>query len=109
MNDEPRASWDNALDLLLRWHEERRPEVGRAVLQLNLRSAHPGPTDTGNNSGAGGLPEAGKSVAYVLGVADLREPWLALRNRPSDCMCRTLSESLRRRHEARLARQSCQA
>lgn len=34
MNEEPRASWDNALDLLLRWHEERRPEVGRAVLRF---------------------------------------------------------------------------
>lgn len=34
MNEEPRASWDNALDLLLRWHEEGRPEVGRAVLRF---------------------------------------------------------------------------
>lgn len=34
MNEEPRASWDNALDLLLRWHEDRRPEVGRAVLRF---------------------------------------------------------------------------
>lgn len=34
MNDDPRASWDNALDLLQRWHEERRPEVGRAVLRF---------------------------------------------------------------------------
>lgn len=34
MNEAPRASWDNALDLLLRWHEEGRPEVGRAVLRF---------------------------------------------------------------------------
>jgi DNA-directed RNA polymerase specialized sigma24 family protein len=34
MSNEPRASWDNALDLLRRWHEERRPEVGRAVLRF---------------------------------------------------------------------------
>lgn len=34
MNEEPRASWDNAFDLLVQWHEERRPEVGRAVLRF---------------------------------------------------------------------------
>lgn len=34
MNEEPRASWDNALDLLVQWHDERRPEVGRAVLRF---------------------------------------------------------------------------
>lgn len=34
MTEEPRASWDNALDLLVQWHEERRPEVGRSVLRF---------------------------------------------------------------------------
>ncbi len=34
MTEEQRASWDNALDLLVQWHEERRPEVGRSVLRF---------------------------------------------------------------------------
>lgn len=34
MTEEPRASWDNALDLLGRWHDQRQPEVGRAVLRF---------------------------------------------------------------------------
>ncbi|RZO63732.1 MAG: sigma-70 family RNA polymerase sigma factor [Sandaracinaceae bacterium] len=34
MSEKPRASWDNALDLLVQWHEERRPKVGRAVLRF---------------------------------------------------------------------------
>ena len=34
MNEEPRASWDNSLDLLVQWHEERRPEVGHVVLRF---------------------------------------------------------------------------
>lgn len=44
MNEEPRASWDNALDLLQQWHAERQPEVGRAVLRFiesELRSMTP--------------------------------------------------------------------
>lgn len=34
MTEELRASWDNALDLLGRWHDERQPEVGRVVLRF---------------------------------------------------------------------------
>lgn len=34
MIEEPRASWDNALDLLAQWREERRPQVGRSVLRF---------------------------------------------------------------------------
>lgn len=44
MNEEPRASWDNAHALLLRWHTERRPAVGRGVLRFietELRSMTP--------------------------------------------------------------------
>ncbi len=32
MDDEPRATWANALELFRRWHQKRRPEEGRAVL-----------------------------------------------------------------------------
>lgn len=34
MAEEPRASWDNTVDLLAQWHERRHPEVGRAVLRF---------------------------------------------------------------------------
>lgn len=34
MNEEPHVSWDNALGLLLQWHDQRRPEVGRQVLRF---------------------------------------------------------------------------
>lgn len=34
MTEELRASFDNALDLLRRWHDQRQPEVGRAVLRF---------------------------------------------------------------------------
>lgn len=34
MTEELRASWENAFDLLLEWHESRRPEVGRSVMRF---------------------------------------------------------------------------
>lgn len=34
MSPDPHATWENALDLLAMWHDERRTEVGRAVLRF---------------------------------------------------------------------------
>lgn len=34
MSEEPRADWDNVLDLLAQWHSEQRPEVGRAAVRF---------------------------------------------------------------------------